>query len=188
MPYLEELLPPELFARLHQAQPDPTYRRANETIELRNSGTGDLLKEILVPGMKRISRKKLRSLCGEGIDVQWGKTLVDVTIDDVEDVVTAHFADGSTYQGDVLIGADGPKSKVREMLLGIEKARSSPVGINYNTAIVKYGDAEKSKYIRSFHPVALLGYNPTGRFHFISSNCPITMTDTVLMQGSSRCA
>jgi 2-polyprenyl-6-methoxyphenol hydroxylase-like FAD-dependent oxidoreductase len=93
--------------------------------------------------------------------VQWGMTLIDVTIDvtidDEKDGVTAHFADGSTYSGDILVGADGPKSKVREMLVGAEKARSSPVGINYNKAIVKYGDTEKSKYIRSFHPVGVTG-------------------------------
>jgi 2-polyprenyl-6-methoxyphenol hydroxylase-like FAD-dependent oxidoreductase len=39
------------------------------------------------------------------------------------DGVTAHFADGSTARGDVLIGADGIKSAVRAQLLGASEPR-----------------------------------------------------------------
>jgi 2-polyprenyl-6-methoxyphenol hydroxylase-like FAD-dependent oxidoreductase len=55
-----------------------------------------------------------------------GKTLVDITYPD-EETVTAHFEDGTEVQGDILIGADGPKSKVRELLLGKEKSANTPV-------------------------------------------------------------
>ncbi|CZR51460.1 related to monooxygenase [Phialocephala subalpina] len=169
IPILEKLLPAELFNRLSETQCDPTHDRgAEETIELRNSETGEELKSIPTPNMKRVSRKKLRSFCAEGIDVLWGKTLDDVTCDAEGETVTAHFADGSSYQGNVLVGADGPKSKVRELLLGKEKSRNSSVGIVFNMAIVKYKDAEKAMHVRSGHPVNCLGYNPKGIFTAIA--------------------
>jgi len=67
------------------------------------------------------------------------------------------------------VGADGPKSKIRELLLGIETATSKSFGVVYNMAIVKYGDAEKSLHVRSAHPVNSLAYNPKGKLNIIAS-------------------
>ncbi|KEY73155.1 hypothetical protein S7711_09594 [Stachybotrys chartarum IBT 7711] len=47
--------------------------------------------------------------------IHWGKRLV--RIDQGEDEITAHFGDGTTAKGDILIGADGINSVVREYLL-----------------------------------------------------------------------
>lgn len=44
-----------------------------------------------------------------------------IGIDDGPGTVTAHFADGSTASGDALIGADGVRSVVRELLRGAEQ-------------------------------------------------------------------
>lgn len=119
--------------------------------------------------MKRVSRKKLRALCAEGIEIQWGKDLEDVKYDPDQQGITAHFSDGSSYHGDVLVGADGPKSKVREILLGTEKSQNTSLEIVYNMTIVKYGDAKKALHVRSGHPQNLLGYNPNGIFTMIAS-------------------
>jgi 2-polyprenyl-6-methoxyphenol hydroxylase-like FAD-dependent oxidoreductase len=167
---LKKLLPPELFNRLIEAQCDSALDRgADETIEIRNSGTGDVLKVIPTPYMKRVSRRKLRSLLAERIDVLWRKELGRVTYDLDGKGVTAHFTDGSTYHGDLLVGADGRKSKVREVLVGIEKSRNREFEIVYNMAIVKYKDAKKAMHVRSGHPQNLLGYNPKGIFSMIAS-------------------
>ena len=49
-----------------------------------------------------------------GIPIVRGKRLVDV--DDTGEGVRAHFTDGTTVEGDVLVGADGIRSVVRTLL------------------------------------------------------------------------
>ncbi len=56
-------------------------------------------------------------------EIKLGRSLIDVKQD--ESVVTAHFEDGTSERGDLLIGADGMRSQVRESLFGGEKPRFS---------------------------------------------------------------
>lgn len=164
---LEDLLPDSLYRRLAEAQCDPAYdAHGNETVVFLNSATGKEMKTISAPGIRRVSRSKMRKLCSEGIDVLWEKTLVGVAYD--RDGATAHFGDGSYYRGSVILGADGPNSKVRHILLGEEKARTTELEIRFLTANVKYNDAEKARHVRSGHPVVCPGFHPKGMFNFIS--------------------
>jgi flavin-dependent dehydrogenase len=175
IPILEKLLPTDISNRLSEAQCDPgLVAGPDHTIELRNSATGDVLKTIPTPNLKRVSRKKFRALCAEGIEVLWGKSLDDITYDSDGEGLTAHF-NVLKYYGDVLVGADGPKSKVREILFGAEKARSTPMDIVYNMSIVKYGDAKKALHVQSGHPQNCFGYNPKGIFSFIASIDPTSI-------------
>ena len=66
----------------------------------------------------RVNRKRLRSLLLTGLLVQWGKKLVRVDEDRTASTVTAHFEDGTTATGGLLVGADGTWSKTREQVLG----------------------------------------------------------------------
>eukprot|EP00026_Physarum_polycephalum_P016964 Phypoly_transcript_18027.p1 GENE.Phypoly_transcript_18027~~Phypoly_transcript_18027.p1 ORF type:complete len:112 (+),score=20.18 Phypoly_transcript_18027:373-708(+) len=54
-----------------------------------------------------VKRWKLR----EGVEVKWGKQFV--RYEEHEDRVVAFFEDGTSAEGDVLIGADGTNSRVR---------------------------------------------------------------------------
>ena len=66
-----------------------------------------------------------------GVEMHYGKRLVEV-----EDVpgkpVVVRFEDGSTAEGDILIGADGIRSQVRQCVLPAARSRSirgcSPAG------------------------------------------------------------
>ncbi|MCX4746225.1 FAD-dependent monooxygenase [Kitasatospora sp. NBC_01287] len=58
-----------------------------------------------------VLERRLREV---GITVEYGKRLVDVA--ERPDGVTAHFADGTSAEGDVLIGADGVRSTVRTLI------------------------------------------------------------------------
>ncbi|MFK5283580.1 FAD-dependent oxidoreductase, partial [Lacticaseibacillus paracasei] len=59
-------------------------------------------------------RSELRSLLSEGVHIQWNKRLV--MLEDDGNQVMAHFEDGSSAAGDLLVGCDGAKSIVRELL------------------------------------------------------------------------
>jgi len=51
----------------------------------------------------------------KGVSIQFGKKLVDIK--EMDDKVTAIFADGTEAEGDFLIGCDGPFSKIRNIIL-----------------------------------------------------------------------
>ena len=68
---------------------------------------------------RTVRRAELYAALGDevvarGIETHHGKRLVDATT--TADGVTATFADGSTATGDVLIGADGLRSTVRQLI------------------------------------------------------------------------
>lgn len=58
----------------------------------------------------------LRKTQDRGIDIHWGKKLLDVKQE--VDKVTAIFEDGTSAEGDLLIGCDGLHSGVRNALFG----------------------------------------------------------------------
>jgi FAD-dependent urate hydroxylase len=66
-----------------------------------------------------------------GVDeINFGMRMVSV--DDDGEQVTATFADGSTATGDLLIGADGAKSLIREYVLGGPVERRYAGYVNFN--------------------------------------------------------
>lgn len=58
--------------------------------------------------MLRANRQRLRKLLSSNIDVRWGAKVAEVK--QVADGVELVLADGSSYRGDVLVGADGVQS------------------------------------------------------------------------------
>lgn len=66
-----------------------------------------------VPGHANVDRATLRQILLSGLHdaIHYGKTLEDY--EDTGDGVVAHFSDGTTERGDVLVGADGIRSPVR---------------------------------------------------------------------------
>lgn len=115
IPFLEKCLPPELFARLQECQPDPGLNNkaeGKETVLIRDGATGKTLVEPSFPGTRRLQIKKTRRIWGEGMDVRYGKSLVRIETPDGGGVV-AHFEDGTSEAGSVLIGTDGGSSWVR---------------------------------------------------------------------------
>lgn len=64
----------------------------------------------------RLHRLRFRQWLATEISIQWGKRLRRV--EEQEKRVTVHFEDGTSASGDILVGADGLNSVVREHLLG----------------------------------------------------------------------
>ena len=167
LPTLRSILPSHLAERLTEAQCDPTHTD-DDAVQIYNAESGQLLKEVGSPaGMKRLSRRKLRHLCVEGLDIQWGKTLSNITYAE-DNTATAHFTDSTTITGSLIVGADGPRSKVRELLLGPEVAASKPVGVVQSMTLVKYPTAAQALHVRSGKPLFYLGYHPAGIVNIVS--------------------
>jgi 2-polyprenyl-6-methoxyphenol hydroxylase-like FAD-dependent oxidoreductase len=73
------------------------------------------------PAIRRLNIQKTKRHLSTGIDVKYGKKLIDITIDEGKDddgLVTAHFDDGTSETGTLIVGADGGASRVRRWLLG----------------------------------------------------------------------
>ena len=73
-------------------------------------------------GPYTVDRRIIRTLLLNGLkgSVQFGKTFTHYSIeqnDDQKKVVVAHFDDGTVARGDLIVGADGLKSRVRRQFL-----------------------------------------------------------------------
>lgn len=98
----------------------------------------------------------MRKFCAQGIEVQYGKELTAFAAKIGGDgFVEAAFRDGTNATGSVLIGTDGHRSKVRELLLGAEKGSVIPIpgGTQLVGMSVCYNDAEKARHVRQLHPI-----------------------------------
>lgn len=72
-----------------------------------------------------VNRWKLRSGLAEGLDVQWGKKFV--RYEEFPTHVVAYFDDGTEARGDLLIGADGSNSRVREQRCPTLEVKQLPI-------------------------------------------------------------
>ncbi|KAL9103360.1 MAG: hypothetical protein Q9163_001572 [Psora crenata] len=116
------------------------------------------------------SRLELRDLLGaelfDRVFAKGNRWQTDGRTDEAK--VTAFFEDGTRATGDILIGADGAHSRVREHLLGHEKAALHPLPIT-GASVITNLTAELAKLFRKdFNDIFALTVNPAGFVSFIS--------------------
>ncbi|KAK0624030.1 hypothetical protein B0T14DRAFT_192503 [Immersiella caudata] len=132
----------------------------SSTMLCANGMTGETLFKSAVPGMRRVSRKRLRGVLAAELDdgtIQWDKTLEKIDVDGDDGPATLTFSDGTTFSADFVLGTDGASSKVRELLFrGADVARVQPSGFMCATAIVKHNDAAKVQPVLGSHPTATI--------------------------------
>jgi 2-polyprenyl-6-methoxyphenol hydroxylase-like FAD-dependent oxidoreductase len=188
-PLLEHLLPEELLARLKEAAVDPSFDSTAEggyTVPFYNGKTGEHIISMPMKNAIRVSRRKMRSLCSESLDIKYGEKLVSVSHEGYG--VTAVFASGTSARGSVVIGTDGPQSTVRKILLG-DKALSVPMDVVMYNVNVCYGDAERALAVRKLHPMNTVALQPDKALSvWTSSKFLILLPDPPLTFHSPRCA
>ena len=96
--------------------------------------------------------------------------LTDVAFNESGEGVIATFNDEKVVAGCLMLGADGPRSKVREFAMaGADKAAVSRFPIWHMNMTVCYNDAEKAKFIRNQFPTSYLALSQRS-FHAFQSS------------------
>jgi 2-polyprenyl-6-methoxyphenol hydroxylase-like FAD-dependent oxidoreductase len=167
---LEALLPAEIYARLDQISCNPAVPiNSGGNYPIIHAETGDILAGVPYKRGLRVPRSKMRKLCGEGIDVQYGKRLDHVKFGVQGKGVTAFFDDGTEISGTILIGADGTRSHARTIAIGsAERAAPTPFSIWHMNLTVCYGDANRARFVRSEFPTSFLALSQRS-FHAFQS-------------------
>ncbi|KIW24233.1 uncharacterized protein PV07_09961 [Cladophialophora immunda] len=157
--YLAKCIPPELMARLGEAYCDTYYTGKHTSWPMFNGQTGEKFFDMQGFNPLRVSRRKLRALLSDGIDVRYGRKIVSVSQSNGS--ATATFADGSTATGDLIVGCEGVHSCVREALVGKDQAANTPIDIQmFNTCWTLPADVALLQ--RKAHPIFRIGYHPMG--------------------------
>jgi 2-polyprenyl-6-methoxyphenol hydroxylase-like FAD-dependent oxidoreductase len=162
----------ETMAEVDGCQVDPAVgRHDNGNFLFLNLANCEPKFRIPPSERRRVNREKLRAvLLNEVKDhVQWSKRLSSVSADDTnqQGSVTAHFDDGTSATGSMIIGADGSNSHVRKMLRP-DAYRNDQLPIRFVGSGIDM-TPEQVAPLRSLDPLLFQGCHPdTGCFMWVS--------------------
>ena len=119
----------ELRSRGHAIDRVSWYDRAGRrTASLRydriSAAAGDKLLSLLRPDVEAV----LRASIEDRVEIRWGTAVTEV--DNATDHVRAELSDGTAIEGDLLVGADGIHSRVRQSVFGPEADFLRPLGFH----------------------------------------------------------
>ncbi|KAL8811884.1 MAG: hypothetical protein Q9223_003883 [Gallowayella weberi] len=167
-PQFDECVPKEIGDRITSVLVDPIRGLSERDVfPMLNGQTGEKLMEIPTPNALRLNRSKFRALIAENLDIQYGKRLKNIDCPKDSSSVTAQFEDGFTVTGNLLIGADGANSRVREFLLGPEKAALQPMAL-FGCGALERLPADIAQKIRDINDLYFVTYHPEGPCAFMA--------------------
>ncbi|RFU78560.1 fad dependent oxidoreductase [Trichoderma arundinaceum] len=183
--YLAEIVDEETLAGIDGVQVDPeTGRNDKGNFMFINLKTQETKFRIPPNVRRRVNREKLRKVLLKGVaeKVHWNKQLTDVAVsDDSSDSVKATFADGTTVEGRMLIGAEGSRSQTRKFLVP-DAYQNYLLPVKMVGASVDF-TLEQVKPLRQIDPLLFQGCHPeTGVFLWVS------MLETPEVNGSAGTA
>ncbi|CAG8376370.1 unnamed protein product [Penicillium salamii] len=162
---VKRLLSPELRGRIKETWPDPTISdNSFYELPIYAGHSGELLGKTPDRCM-RVSRRKMRKLFGDGIDIQYGKHLS--AINKCEGGMTATFADGTLVSGYLLVGCDGANSTTRNLLFG-DAYKVICLNLTMFNFTCKF-DVDTARLIRATHPFAFNSSHPANRMLWVSA-------------------
>ncbi|EED15660.1 monooxygenase, putative [Talaromyces stipitatus ATCC 10500] len=171
--YLFSVIPNHIQSRLREALVDPHYDAYGPFPHI-NGNTGEVIAEVHMPGIVRVSREKLRKLLGweTELNMMFEKKLVSIAHGE-DGLITASFSDGSEETGNLLVGCDGSRSKVREHLVGEELGKPTDIGMTMINHAAGGYTAEQALLLRKYHPIGKIAYHPDyyGNFLLAALDC-----------------
>jgi 2-polyprenyl-6-methoxyphenol hydroxylase-like FAD-dependent oxidoreductase len=170
--HISSCLPESLAARFHEAYADPSLKPdVVRGLPIYNGSSGELLMTMASENPCRVSRKKMRNLFSEGIDIQYGKRVSAAHATD-DGRVRVEFVDGGHATGDIIVGADGAKSQLRESILGAEAAALTSAPVCLFNFPQKF-PAELAREIRAHNDLFITSIHPDhGTMFWLSSTHP----------------
>ncbi|KAL8881323.1 MAG: hypothetical protein Q9198_001455 [Flavoplaca austrocitrina] len=167
-PQLDECVGEDISKRITSNLVDPIRGLDDKSVfPMIHGQTGEMLKEIPTPNAMRLSRSKFRVLIADGLHIQYSKRLRNVECPHDSETVTVLFEDNTSATGNLLVGADGANSRVREFLLGKEKAALQPLAL-FGCGAVETLSADISRRIREINNLYIAAYHPEGANGFMA--------------------
>ena len=158
LPAFRSLLPDDILDRLPETYVNKEAVDAGEkgSFSYYDLSTGEARWHTPASERIRVSRERLRRLMSDGLDVEFGKVLVDVR--ESEDGVTVLFDDDSSADGMLLVGCDGANSVARRLCHPYDY-ENHELPIRFLGTGVHY-DFEQVREIRRLDPYFLQGSDP----------------------------
>ncbi|KAJ5782867.1 hypothetical protein N7457_004641 [Penicillium paradoxum] len=157
LPALRELLPEHIVKRFPETfvNKEASARGDTGRFQFFDLKSGEALYNVPAAERIRVSRVRLRELLSTGVNVQWNKTLLN--IESSADTITAHFKDGASHTGKLLVACDGARSHTREILYpGVQM---NPLPVQLLGASTLY-TAEELGGVESIDPYIFQGSHP----------------------------
>ncbi|CAG8333695.1 unnamed protein product [Penicillium salamii] len=125
LPALRELLPKHLVDRFPETfvNKEASARGDTGRFQFFDLKSGTALYDVPAAERIRVSRVRLRDLLTTGVD--WSKSIQH--IESSADTITAHFEDGTSHTGRLLVACDGSRSRTRQILYPDTQMNQLPV-------------------------------------------------------------
>ncbi|GES58667.1 monooxygenase [Aspergillus terreus] len=169
--YIQQILPADTLARIQAVQVDPDVaRHDNGNFLFINLATGEPVFKIPPSVRWRVNREKTRKALLHGIadHVHWDHRVVGVDVPPAPaEPVALRFADGSRVAGRIVVGVEGSRSLVRQVLRP-DAFSNVLLPIRFTGVAVDLTPAEIAP-LRAMDPLLFQGCHPcSGTFFWFS--------------------
>ncbi|KAJ5809060.1 uncharacterized protein N7503_001278 [Penicillium pulvis] len=168
--HMFKMLPAETLARIQDVQVDQEVaQNDNGNFLFINLETGEPKFRIPPSRRWRVNREKMRKALLQGIEehVHWGRRVVGLHVSQEKVEVELVFADDTAVTGRMIVGVEGSRSMVRQILRP-EAFDNTLLPIRFTGVAVDLTPAE-IKPLREMDPLLFQGcHPPTGAFFWFS--------------------
>jgi len=158
---LRNALPAEVFAHLPSAHANPVYQYTDqpESLPFYNGVTGEIALTMTAP-FRRMSRRRMRQVCSKGLNIKWGTRVLDLQMEE-SGPVSLVLDNGEADTVDLVVGADGSSSRIRQWLVGEEAGKSIASDWAIGSGIIQY-TAEQANAILAPSEICSVSTGPNG--------------------------